>query len=161
MRYISGDLLDGDWDVAAHVCNNHVVMGAGVALALKNKWPEVYAADKDFDSFVSRTEKRGKFSNAILPDGRKIYNLYAMVGIGNDGHPLNRNCQYDALYDALYRMCSDLSCIVRLSDTVIGVPYLMGCCRAGGSWNIVVAILKDMEKMFSAQFQVYKLEQKL
>jgi O-acetyl-ADP-ribose deacetylase (regulator of RNase III) len=114
MQYVKGDLLKGDWGVAAHVCNNHVVMGSGVAYHLSKKWPEVLKADEEFNEDEDNwgIHKMGKFSLAHLPDGRKVYNLYAMHGIGNDGHPLNRNCQYDALYNALYKMCENLDYII-------------------------------------------------
>lgn len=160
MKYIVGDLLEGNWDHAAHVCNVHKIMGSGVALFLRQKWCEVYQADLDTDD--DGNKKLGTYSMAEIEDGRTVNNLYAMFGIGNDGTPLGRNCSYDNLYNALYKVCSDksdeLSAKLSNEKIRIGVPYKMGCDRAGGSWNVVESILKDMEEKFPLiEFDIYQL----
>ena len=157
MKFIQGDLLEGNWDVACHVCNSCVNMGSGIAYFLRKKWPEVYEADVDYDD--STIPKNGNFSTALLDDGRKVFNLYAMAGIGSSGHPMDRNLRYDEFYDALYKMCYTLFYNDSAdTDIKIALPYLIGCVRAGGSWTIVEAILKDIEAIFNIEFQVYVLE---
>lgn len=157
MKYIDGDLLEGDWDSACHVCNLYKTMGSGVAYFLKKKWPEVYMADCELD--VSDEVKLGTFSKAFLPDSRTVYNLYAMWGLGNNGTPLGRNCTYDNLYNALYTMCDDITHSNKFqSKFTIGLPYLMGACRAGGSWRIIEAIIQDIEETFdNIEFVCYVL----
>jgi len=152
VKIIKGDLLESkDWNVAAHNANSLKTFGAGIALAIKKKWPEVYQAD------INHTgNKLGNFSFSTLPDNRVFFNLYAMNGIGNNGNPLNRNCSYDALYDALYKMCEYLECDL-FCTTIIGVP-LLGCGLAGGEWVIVEAILKDIENKFDVEFYVYVID---
>jgi len=154
MKYIEGDLLEGDWDVAMHCVNPHQVMGSGVAYFLKKKWPEVYQADLDYN--VDPDEKLGNSTIAILSDRRLVINLYGQVGIGNNGTPLDRNCRYDYLYNAIYRACEALTLIQ--DGLKIGVPYKMASDRAGGSWVIVEAILKDIEKKFPVEFVVYDID---
>lgn len=157
MKFITGDLLEGDWDVACHVANSHCVMGSGIAYFLRKKWPEVYEADLAYDG--SDIDKNGNFSTALLEDGRKVFNLYAMDGIGSSGNPMDRNLRYDEFYDALYKMCYTLFYYDSVdTDIKIALPYLIGCVRAGGSWTIVEAILKDIEAIFNIEFQVYVLE---
>ncbi len=156
MKIIQGDLLEGDWDVAMHCCNVYRAMGAGIALALKNKWPEVY--DADFDCDITEDEKYGWFSTAYLKDERIVINLYGQVGVGCKKHPLHRNCRYDFIYDSVYRACAyvtaDYSGYLPIK---IGIPYGMGCGLAGGSWRVVSAILEDIEERFDVEFVVYKL----
>lgn len=152
MKTIHGDLLEGDWDVAMHCANPHQVMGSGVAYFLKKKWPEVFQADLDYD--VPPDEKLGNWSCAALPDKRRVVNLYGQVGVGNNGNPLDRNCRYDYLYDAIYLSCEALTFLE--SDIKIGIPYKMASDRAGGSWIIVEAILKDIEEKFPVEFVVYR-----
>ena len=164
MKIVKGDLLDGTWDFACHVCNNHTTMGSGVAYFLRKKWPEVYEADLDEDKNYEQsdpTEKMGSFSVATLNDYRAVYNLYAMWGIGNDGHPLRRNCSYDSLFNAMFSMCQDILKKNPLWNKVnIGVPYLMGCARAGGSWTIVESIIETLEALFDEiTFTVYQIEE--
>lgn len=49
MDTISGDLLnfalDGRFDVIAHGCNCQCAMGKGIALSIKQQFPEAYDAD--------------------------------------------------------------------------------------------------------------------
>ncbi len=167
MKQIKGDLLEGDWDLACHVANNYCVMGSGIAYFLRKKWPEVFQADLDFheqmiddDCDAEPQDKLGKHSCAVLPDGRTVRNLYAMWGVGSDGHPLNRNCSYDALYNALYDVAIDLSQAAGPEDIFkVGIPKLMGCVRAGGAWTIVEAILQEIETLFPyMEFTIYELE---
>jgi len=46
---MEGDLLElaaeGEFDVIVHVCNCQCQMGKGIALTIKNNYPEAYAAD--------------------------------------------------------------------------------------------------------------------
>lgn len=154
MKYIQGDLLEGDWTFAAHVANSYNVMGSGIAYFLRKKWPEVFDADTNCE--LSTDEKNGFYSEANIGHGRKVFNLYAMRGIGNDGHPINRNLSYDDFYDSVFRMCLHLAQTNSLvEDLRIAIPYNIGCCRAGGDWNIVESILLELEKLFDVTFDVY------
>lgn len=153
MRQIKGDLLEGDWDIAFHCANPNSVMGAGVALALKNKWPIVAEADKK--DLRNPKKRLGHYSAARLDDGRVVVNLYGQKGVGSDGRPLNRNCQYDHLYNAMFRACWKIKTDKKV---FIGVPYKMASDRAGGSWIIVEAMLQDLETRFNIEFIIYKLK---
>lgn len=158
MRIINGDLLEGDWDYACHVANSHCVMGSGIAYFLRKKWPIVFEADLDYDR--SGLPKNGNYSVADLPDRRKVFNIYAMDGVGNNGHPLSRNLRYDEFYDALYKVCYQIMEEVHGDiDVKIALPYLVGCARAGGSWNIVHSILQDLEEIFGIEFQIYDFDE--
>lgn len=154
MRYLRGDLLEGDWDVAFHCANVHRVMGSGVALALRKKWPIVSQVDDEYEE--RGNDRLGQFTKAHVEPGRFVYNLYGQVGVGNNGTVLGRNCQYDHLYNAMYRACEDMIGIGHWCR--VGVPYKMGCDRAGGSWLIVDSMLADLEERFPVFFVVYQLE---
>lgn len=159
MKYTTGDLLEGDWDCACHVANCYCIMGSGVAYSLANKWPIVF--EEDFKtSNLSEEKKLGHFTCANVEPNRFVYNLYAQKGIGNDGTPLNRNCSYDELYNSLYRACEHMREVFPLQDNIrVGVPKYIGCCRAGGEWLIVDAILASIEETFpEIFFIVYELK---
>lgn len=157
MKYLKGDLLEGEWDAAFHCANTYCVMGSGVAYFLRKKWPSVFHADVE-TGHLSDKEKLGNFSFSEVEPDKVVYNLYGQRGVGNDGHPLNRNCSYDHLYDAIYKACEH---ILRLKDkAVVGIPYGMASVRAGGNWEIVDTILFEIEKEFDGkiEFEVYELE---
>lgn len=157
MKLIKGDLLEGDWDYACHITNQYKTFGSGIAYFIKRKYPSVYQADLEHDI----ENKLGTYSYGDIGDSRGIYNIYAMDSLGNDGTHKGRNCRYDALIDALDDICTELENNHVLWDYKIriGVPYLMGCCRAGGSWTVVDAILKTIEEMHQGvEFIVYDIE---
>lgn len=44
MNETAGDLLDAERGIIVHGCNAQGVMGSGVALAVRQRWPEAFAA---------------------------------------------------------------------------------------------------------------------
>lgn len=116
------------------------VMGCGVALAIRNKWPVVYKQyRKHFKRAklgmiqIIRIELKSAFkTNAEL----FIINLFAQDGYGRT----KRYTNYDAL---------DL-CLEKVYDwwaenhrkLPIYIPYKMGCNNAGGDWKIVYNMIR-------------------
>jgi hypothetical protein len=157
MKHLKGDLIESDVDALVHCCNNHHVMGSGIAYFLAKKFPQVYEADLETERDCET--KMGSFSKATISNNRLVYNLYAMWGIGNDGHPLNRNLSYDSFHNGLWNICEDLEHEIKLSPIVVGLPKYIGCCRAGGVWSIVEKIIEDIESKFERiSFEIYELE---
>jgi len=157
MKRVNGDLLEGDWDVAIQICNSYKCFGSGIAYYIKNKFPEVYQAD--LDNPYTEDNILGNFSKASISDEQVIYNLYAMWGLGNDGTPGGRNLTYDHFYDGVIKIVEDARNTTDQDTIVVGLPYLAGCARAGGSWLIVDAMLQDIESMYDdVEFHVYELE---
>lgn len=155
MKEIKGDLLEGDWDVAFHCANVHCTMGSGVAYFLRKKWPAVYDADLETEK-VPPDDKLGNYTYAGVDHNKTVFNLYGQVGIGNDGTVIGRNCQYDHLYNAMFRACDHI-CAFR-ENVQIGIPKYMACCRAGGNWKIVSAMLESLEEDFPVEFVIYDIE---
>jgi hypothetical protein len=158
MQTIKGDLFAGEWNGMCHIANCFHTWGAGIVVPLKKKYPSAYDADLETDNNHS---KLGQFSFAIQSDKRIIFNLYAQKYIGNNKHPLNRNCLYDKVFDSVFRVCEFIETNenpTQADPFVLAFPYMIGCGLAGGSANIVESILKDVEARFSdIKFVVYKL----
>lgn len=156
MKTFIGDIFEGEWDGMVHCANLYHTMGGGIARVIANRFPEVY--DADAETAYADPDKLGGFSKARIVNGRDIYNLYGQIGIGNDGHPMNRNARYDAIYDGVFNICLDIQ--ESLFDTyILAFPYKMASDLAGGDWNIVLAILESVESHFSnIEFRIYKLE---
>lgn len=156
MKEIKGNLFDGEYDYLAHCANTYCTFGAGVAKQIKKRYPEAYEADlatKDLGE-----KKLGNYSQATVDGGKfVVVNIYGQIGIGNDGDPVNRNVQYDHLFDAFYLLAQEISERHQIGNLVIGVPML-GCGLAGGKWRIVEAILLTIEEYFPhIEFHVYSL----
>jgi hypothetical protein len=152
MKTINGDIFEGSWDGMVHCANLHHVMGSGIAKIIKSKFPEAYEADVN--------AKLGHFSYAtVFRNGEcfDVFNLYGQKGIGNDGHPLNRNARYDAIHDGVWRICELIESQFK-KDYTLAFPYKMASDRAGGDFNIVSSILESVEKEFpQIKFVIYKL----
>lgn len=151
-------MLEGDWDFACHIANCYTTFGSGIAYFIRRKFPKVYQADLDCD--LNEVDKLGNYSYGDIGDGRGIYNIYAMRGLGNDGSHLGRNCSYDALADALDKICEEIeyNCSLWESPVRVGVPWGMGAVRAGGDWDIISAILLSTEKRHpNIEFIAYNL----
>jgi len=164
----TGDLLETDCDVIAHGCNCFHTMGAGVAKALAQKWPQVLAADKE--SSYGDLTKLGTFTCAELYESRpwpkrsprRIFNLYTQFGYGVGCH-----LDYDALRRALLAMKEATWVIARRGDdwTFANCPIAMSrtiampridCGLAGGDWERVEPIIQSV--FLDRDIVVYSLE---
>ena len=80
MKTIHGDLLqlalDGTFDIIVHGCNCQCQMGKGIALSIKQMFPEAYAADQATPK--ADPSKLGTFSVAeVSRGGRTFYQICA------------------------------------------------------------------------------------
>jgi len=142
MNIYKGDLLLHFADYSrpvvsaiAHVCNCQGVMGSGLALAIKTRYPEAYAAYKNRRVEVHR--RATTWHNVVreIRPGKHIYNLHAQDFYGKDGR---RYLNYEALYVSLERVCKHMN---TAGLETLGVPFCMGSGLAGGNWNIVQAMV--------------------
>lgn len=155
--YHTGSVLDAmetnEYDAFAHGCNCFSTMGAGVAAQVKNRWPWLYEADKDFH--VAQDHRLGLCSS--IQRGDKFYfNLYSQYNYGS-----GRNLNYGAL----------ISSFVKAVDTIIQAekhvkPIISFCIPrigsglAGGNWLIIEEILMYYEFDVTVDFNVYDLDKR-
>lgn len=127
------DLLTAPLDAIGHFCNCQLVMGGGLALRVKEKYPEAYNAD--LKTKRGDREKMGTFSYAVLPDNKHIINCYTQF----DFKYGTRQTSYDAVYSSLERVNTFL-----LSNGLItfGLPKNAGCRLGGGDFRIVRSIIE-------------------
>lgn len=138
--YRIGDLLEQkDINVLIHCCNSYNTMQAGIAAAIKNKYPEAYEADTKAHKEYRNT--LGEYSYAVTKDNKLIYNLYAMKGLGANKRQLD--------YEAFYSLLEKMEVIFNLEDDeaknlTIGIPYKIGCDLAGGKFEIVETMINSV-----------------
>lgn len=144
VTYEKGNVLEffksGEVNAVLHCCNCRGVMGSGVALQIKNKFPEAYNSYKKYEA--ERTLKLGTISMACFQNGF-IYNLHAQkdYGVGT------RQVNYEALYECLELVKHDLK--MNNFCGVIGVPCKMASDRAGGNWKIVECMIREVFENFN------------
>lgn len=124
-----------------HVTNAQATMGSGIALEIKNRVADAYDVYMQEAQFLGQTTMGFERSNTVI-------NMTAQEFYGS-----NRNHKY-LNYGAL------ASCLTQVSEetfpgSVIILPYLMGCDRAGGDW----AVVSEMVEFILGGFDVrcYKL----
>ena len=140
IEYINGDLLKTDVDVIIHQCNCQGVMGSGIALQIKNKYPEVYEDYVDFCKSVKKSKDLlGECLLVEIAPCKYVANIF-----GQDKYyPRNiRHTDYDALEQSLLFL---KTWMIANNIKTCGCPYLMSCALAGGDWDgVVLPMLKTI-----------------
>lgn len=125
---IKGNLLEmtDKFDVICHGANCKQLMGVGIALQIKNKYPVAYEID--------RNDTRGPLQRLgdmtiLKNEDLTVVNLYTQYNPGN-------NLNYTALRLGLFKVNQ------KFTNKKIGLP-LIGCGIAGGNWPKVRQIIKE------------------
>lgn len=142
MKSINGDLLsafdNGDIDIMVHGCNCFCTMGAGIALPIKRKYPEVYKKDLE-----TKKGSKSKLGTIVCVDvDRKnspgiIINAYTQYQLGKPKNEIQMR------YKAIENCFSEI--YKKFPDKKIGIPKI-GCGLAGLDWKIVSKIIEEQFK---------------
>ena len=112
-------------------------MGSGIAKQVKEKYPEVYAQYKNLCNTYSDNKSKLLGDVQLINVGDKnIANLFSQEHYGYDG-----KCYTD--YNAL-RKCLKTANRCLDWNEVVAIPYLMGCVRGGGDWNVVYKMIEEI-----------------
>jgi len=137
MKSVTGDLLllalDGRFEVIVHGCNCQCAMGKGIALSIKQQFPEAY--DADLRTTKADPAKLGTISFAQInrPPARfTVVNAYTQFHWRGQGVLAD----YDAIR-AAFRLIKQ-----RFSGLRIGYPKI-GAGLAKGDWNTIAAIIDE------------------
>ena len=140
IKHIKCDIFESGADVILHQVNCQGVMGSGVARQVKDKYPHVFRYYKMVCN-SAETKKRllGTALMVEIEDGNHyIGNLFAQENFGYDGKCYT---DYEALKESLRR---SISTVDLNHKPIIAIPYLMGCHRGGGDWNIVYKMIEEI-----------------
>ena len=137
MNVIRGDLLrlalDGRFDVIVHGCNCQGAVGKGIALSIKNLFPEAYAADL-------RTAKgdRGKLGSVSAADVERPAARFVVVNAYTQFHYKGEGVLAD--YDAIRAAFAEVR--RRFARRRVGYPKI-GAGLAKGDCNVIAAIIDE------------------
>lgn len=137
IKIIRGDLLEAKETYIVHQVNCYGVMGRGVALQIKNKYPDVYRRYQEYCNDHLVKNLIGRLLLIPTDDGKVICNLFGQEHFGFGKQYTN--------IAALSKAFSSLAKIVPTTDT-IAMPYMIGCGNGGASWEIVYPIIQDVFK---------------
>ncbi len=151
------DTIDGI-NIILHCVNDEGIMGGGVALAIKNKWPNVYQEymNRFYLDATHRATAQGQIQLVNVESNPNIWvcNLFGQSSIGDFyGFPAVR---YGAIEEGFIRLAH----IIRNRTTsknnkVIIHTVRLGCSLAGGSWKKVSEIFKRVFKDDDIEIIVY------
>jgi len=159
MIYVKGNLLESPVHIIAHQVNCLGIMGGGIALQIKNKWPRVF---EDYKEFIEDWEY---CNDGELPLGhclpvrlnneqRTVINIFGQNGIGGMA------TDYDAVRKAFIELKEYLVTdkIYRHDSQIpVGIPYKMGCGLGGGDWDTYRKMLQELEDEYNFLFIAHVL----
>lgn len=141
VNIVDKDLLDSDAGILIHQTNCMGIMGSGVALALKQRYPEIFPPYKELCA-QKGSELLGTCQFVQVDDGKIIANLFGQ-------NKINRNWYLGG------ETATDLSAVEQaLKEVVdyaqnhgvakIALPYKMGAVRGGARWEDVLKIIEKV-----------------
>lgn len=149
IKVIRGDLLSVESGIIAHGCNAKGVMGGGVALAIRKKYPQVFNEYRD--TFIKSGLRLGEASAIRVSDDLTIWNLITQSSYGSDGR---RFVNYAAIAKSFCMMMEKVD-----QDAVISIPSI-GAGLGGGDINVILDIIRDCAEMssrYDVSFNLYCL----
>ena len=148
IKYHEGNIFTAPVDVILHQANIYHTFGAGIALQIKNIFPEAYEADletKKGDKSKLGTYSVAEVYNPDYSNISKIFNCYSQVGISSQ----DRVTKYDLVVQVFEKVRDFLNQTNNLKagkPFVIGIPFRYGSGLAGGDFSIVEAIIRSVFK---------------
>ena len=127
MKFLEGDILNIAHGIIVHQVNCRMVMGAGLALQIRKKWPRHY------EDFMSRIPHLGGLVITQVNSDLYIVGVYGQEDFGRG------KCQTN--YDALVKGLRAIQTMSREKNLPVYLPFGIGCGLAGGSWDIVEQII--------------------
>ena len=144
IEYIQGNLiqafLKSEIEVLVHGCNCYCVMGAGIALQIKNQFPSVYDADcRTKFLYSTPKDKLGKisYSSILRKDGSSglVVNAYTQETYWDK----KRKVSYEAISSSMREVCK----LCPDYNVKIGMPFI-GCGLGGANWKIVSNLINNV-----------------
>ncbi len=137
--YNKGNLLVHSTDkIIVHGVNCLGVMGAGVALSLKLKYPEL---EPNYKAYCKTWEGDspnllGEVFPFLANDGILILNMFTQAKVSSHG---DKMVSYDALYDGFIKVSEFC---VNNDVSSISIPKI-GAGLGGGRWSIIEKIIEE------------------
>lgn len=131
MKYENRNILEVESGLICHQVNAQGVMGTGIALSIKQKWPKVFDEYRN-NLLWPRYKNLGKAQIINVSKDLNIVNLFGQFDFGRDF----RRTEYGSLYRAMTDLKDQVSYPL-FRNLPIYFPYKMGCNNAGGDWKIV------------------------
>ncbi len=145
VEHVKGNLLDFPHgiNVIAHCANCQCTLGngtsSGIARQIGDRFPAAMQADKD--AHDNDMAELGLFSVALVGKDQRVVNIYGQERYGSD----RRHLDYEGFYSALEKVRDLLQKAHEDGRPyTLGLPFMIGCAKAGGSWPVVEAMIQTL-----------------
>lgn len=147
VKIIEGNLFNSKANIICHQTNCQGVMKSGVALEVKQRYPNVFNSyRKDYEDGLLKLG----YVNFAFTGNSSEQVIANMCGQDVYGYDNGIYTDYDKLQDCFDTVVN----YIRISydvKPIIAFPYLMSCHRGGGDWNIVSKMIEDTFKDFDVE----------
>jgi len=133
IRTVNGDITDAD-GIIVHGCNAQGVMGSGVALAIRRKYPGAYEVYRH--AYETHGLRLGSYT-FWCEGGVTIINAVTQEFYGRDG---KQYVDYAAVEEAFKGVAE----IQRITGYSVNFP-LIGCGHGGGRWSVVSRLIEKTQ----------------
>lgn len=152
IKNIDGNLLDSTAEYIVHQVNCLGVMGSGVALAIRNKWPVVC---EEYEKLFKNSDEwsrelLGRIQIVKVNEVQSVVNLFGQASCGYG----ERFTSYDAVDDALRKLSKNCK---ENGIKSIALPYRMSSDRGGANWNIILEMVKQHFNDLDITVEIWKL----
>jgi len=157
MTVIECDILTVPEGIIVHQTNALGYMGAGLALKVRQKWPQVYQSYRDSPPALGRVQL------IRVASGLWVCNLCGQASIGRK----RQHTSYDAIQRGLQHLANLVFADSELNVVNVYIPFGMGAGLGGGDWRIIertiaqefpTAILCKLPEEVASQKQGYETE---
>lgn len=145
MKIIKHDITTIKEGIIPHGVNCQGVMGSGVALAIRNKWPEVY---KSYKSFGKGEDLLGVSHIIRIENSENLFvtNCFTQVYYGSDGRKY-------ASPEAIETALDGVFFFAKMYDLPIHSPQI-GCGLGGLNWKSEV---KPIYERLAKKYNYYNI----
>ena len=148
---VAGNIFDCTEDIICHQTNCQGVMGHGIALQVKNRYPVVFEAYTDLCKHWAG-DKEDLLGRTLIVDTKTdkyIANIFGQINYGE-------GLQTD--YERLKKGLIVVRDYAEENNLSVAIPYKIGCGLANGDWNIVYQDIVDVFKNSSVPCKIYRFE---
>jgi O-acetyl-ADP-ribose deacetylase (regulator of RNase III) len=136
LKTIKQNILEVTSGIICHQVNCKGVMGSGIALSIKNKWPVVY------EQYIRRYRANGE---GWFPGDIQIVPVTSDLSVcnmaGQDGYGRGEVQTDEGAVDEMFFQLAEA--VFYMDDLPsIYIPYKMGCGLAGGHWITYLEIVE-------------------
>lgn len=138
ITYIRGDIFKTDARIIVHGCNSEGVMGSGVALQVKQRFPKTFKRYKEYCDENKQLNR--SILGHIVPFVEGDLTIINAITQGAYGYDQQKYVSYDAVDLCMKQIAKDLLFNGKLVPPAIAMPKI-GAGLGGGNWQVIEAII--------------------